>query len=410
MSESDDIFADNSSDGTDYLSSSSHQEPQESILIEETETETEDEEDEEEKAIRERMKKRQSRRMSFHPRQTSSDMSSSESEHEEGTEVSIASDGDTSEEERLNESRALSPATRLSISGIPPPDLNETDDDDDEIIVGRKIKRNVLLSDDEGEDVGQNNDSFDDSLPLRSFDAEGSAHNGSTNHKDRRESPGKDRLSRDVRMSIETKLSSTVLEPNTEDGVSRSESDASSIAILEKSDEILSLSSDDDKPAKIKPLVQPTIKSALEKQRVSQKFYEGKVRELADLQKKHEKMGNLFKMNINLPDKGVGLKKATENLEKEISHLKKEIAGMEVHDMRGIRDEIQKSFESSIDASGRIVLGSANTSTASNNASVQSIGGDKKSNVNDQIVNISWDDIKKTKPIRFNQSTRESRA
>ncbi|KXJ73840.1 hypothetical protein RP20_CCG014912 [Aedes albopictus] len=406
MSECDDIFADNSSEGTDYMSSSSRQDPQESILIEETDTEVDDEEDEEEKAIRERIKKRQSRRMSFHPRQTSSDVSSDENEDNEEGEVTIASDGDTSEEERLNESRALSPATRLSLSGIRPPDLNEDDDDgdddDDEVVVGRKNKRNVLISDDEDEVVQEKGDSFDDSLPLRSFNAEGSSASpklSSTgySHDGHEESVSKGRLSRDVRMSIETKLSSTALEPRTEEGANRSDSDPSSLVIMEKSsEEVLSLSSDDEKPVKIKPLVQPTIKAALAKQRVSQKFYDSKVRELADLQKKHEKMGNLSKLNINLPDKGVGLQKAKQNLEKEIANMKGELASMEVHDSRGIRDEIQKSFESSVDASGRIVLDSANSSVASNNGSMQSAGNDRKSNNNNnQVVNISWDDIQK---------------
>lgn len=109
--------------------------------------------------------------MSFHPRQTSSDVrSSSKSEDntlEKGGEESIACDGDTSEEEPRNENRALPPATRLGISGSRPPDLNEGDDDnDDEIVAGRKMERSVLISDNVDDKVIEpKGNSFDDTLP-----------------------------------------------------------------------------------------------------------------------------------------------------------------------------------------------------------------------------------------------------
>lgn len=64
--------------------------------------------------------------------------------------VSFASDGDTNEEDRRDESWALSPANRLGLSGIAPPDLNEDDDehDDDEdvVLVGHYFKERTILS------------------------------------------------------------------------------------------------------------------------------------------------------------------------------------------------------------------------------------------------------------------------
>ncbi|XP_021709241.1 uncharacterized protein LOC110679268 isoform X2 [Aedes aegypti] len=63
---------------------------------------------------------------------------------------SITGDGDTNEEEKRDESRALSPAIRLSLSGIAPPDLNENDDeqDDDEdvILMGHYFKNWTIFS------------------------------------------------------------------------------------------------------------------------------------------------------------------------------------------------------------------------------------------------------------------------
>lgn len=333
------------------------------------------------------MKKRQSRRMSFHPKRTSSDVSSSESEDEEkpvlnrkAGEVSIASDDETSEEERIAETRALSPSTRMSISGVRPGDLDDDNDDDDddgdEIVMKRKVKRNILISSDEEDEDRDDHeaskakgDSFEDSLPLRSFNAESSVNQGSISPKlsstviseDTRNDSVGGRLSHSVRMSIENKLSSTAVVPVASN---LSGSDSSSILVQEKSEEILSVSSDDEQPAKSKPLVQPTIKSVMTKQIVSQKFYDSKVRELADVQEKLEKLARLTKLGKGLPDKGAGLKKSAGKLENEIAKLKLEVAKMEVHDLKGIRDEIQKSFESSIDASGRIVIDSANNSVA----------------------------------------------
>lgn len=64
--------------------------------------------------------------------------------------VSIASEGDTNEEERKDESRALSPANRLSLSGIAPKDLNEDDDEHDDyedvVLVGNYLKKWTILS------------------------------------------------------------------------------------------------------------------------------------------------------------------------------------------------------------------------------------------------------------------------
>ncbi|XP_055533657.1 transcription termination factor 2 [Wyeomyia smithii] len=462
MSEADDIFAENSS-GDVYLSSGSFEAPQESIVIEETETEEEwEEEDSASRQARERIKKRQSRRMSFHPVRNNS---SSESEADEiemkrsrsEREVTVSLDS-TSEEELAVESRALSPATRLSISGVRPDDLSS---DEDEIIMKKSNRPRVLMIDDEDSDDGEGDDeegnheegndesnrsepveasmardnvhdSFDDSLPLHSYNAEsGKRDSISTklsstavsedteesqeNAIDKRSSTSiqksidnklsistklssttvseeteefheNARLSSSIRQSIGNKLSSTVMEENKENISYQDRSSSPSIVEIHKSNSILLLSSDDevssnvDKPA----LVQPTIKSMFTKKQVSQSFYDSKMRSLGDKKATLVKMEKLTKVKDDLPDKGVALIKRMFALKHEIHSLSKEIDQMVVNESNNVRTEIQKSFESSIDTSGQILVDSRNTSVASNDSAVQ------------PVTNYSWQDIAKT--------------
>ncbi|XP_053689376.1 transcription termination factor 2 [Sabethes cyaneus] len=413
MSEADDIFAENSS-GDVYLSSESLDAPQESIVIEETETEEEwEEEDSETRQARERIKKRQSRRMSFHPKHSSSSSDSDDDEDEEIKryrklgQVSIASDDSTSGEELAVESRALSPATRLSISGIRPDDLSS---DEDEIIVAKKpARRNVLMSDDEDEPesaesedelVAKDNehDSFDDSLPMHSYNAESNKRDSiSTKLSSTAVSEDTDeihersvgkRLSSSIRQSIGTKLSSTVAEEKEEvseyQDRSNSPSNSPSLVEIQKSNEVLLVSSDDEDNAKVdKPaLLQPTIKSIFTTKQVSQSFYDSKMRKLADMKATLVSMEKLTRVSNDLPDKGVALFKRMNALKQEINTLKKEIDRMKVNESTSIRSEIQKSFESSIDTS-------RNNSLASSDASVQPISDHSKTS------NISWQDIAK---------------
>uniref|UniRef100_A0A1Q3EX87 Transcription termination factor 2 n=1 Tax=Culex tarsalis TaxID=7177 RepID=A0A1Q3EX87_CULTA len=436
MSDSEDIFVGNTSDEEEYASvNSSIQEP-ESIIIEETDDEEHvEEEEEEEKLLRERLKKRQSRRMSFHPKRSSSS-SSSESEVEAvaadessdeyevvvkpgPVKVSVkvhsdASGSETDDEERSMDARALSPRTRMSISGIRPEDMSS--DEDDEIIVQRKKKgRNVLISDDEeDEKEGEKEDSFDESLPMRSFDAEGNRRESISSKlsstavsDDVKETSRRDsistklsstavseeelkeelgnlsiegRLSSSVRQSIGNKLSSTALNSSSEQHKSDPKSDdTSSIALIEKTEEVVTLSSDDERPNKPdKPaLVQPTIRAAFAKQQVSQSFYDSRQRKLADTQQSLATMEKLMLAKNSLPDKGVNLMRRIVKAKEEIAGLAKELNGLEVQESKSLRNDIRQSFEST------------NNSLASANASVKSVKDE------DKVINISWDDIKK---------------
>lgn len=313
--------------------------------------------------------------MSFHPKRSSSSSESEENDDEAKKrysklgEVSIASDDSTSAEELAVENRALSPATRLSISGIRPDDLSS---DEDEIIVGKKATRNVLISDDEDEEaeseeelVAKDNehDSFDESLPMHSYNAESGKRDSistklsstavSEETDDLHEKSMGKRLSSSIRQSIGTKLSSTVVEENGETSEYQDRSHSPSIVEVQKSNEILLLSSDDEDNAKVdKPaLIQPTIKSIFPAKQVSQSFYDSKMRKLADMKATLVSMEKLTRVRNDLPDKGVALMKRMNALKQEITTLNKEIDQMEVNESNNIRNEIQKSFESSIDSS-----------------------------------------------------------
>ncbi|XP_055621478.1 transcription termination factor 2 [Toxorhynchites rutilus septentrionalis] len=403
MSDGEDIFAYNSSADSEYLSASNAQDPQESIVIEESDPEDDSEEDSEARLVIERMKKRQSRRMSFHPKRSSSSERESDDEpkRNETGEVSIASDDSTSDEERDVESRAFSPVTRMSITGLRATDIT-SDEDEEEVVVKKKSnKRNILLSDDESEEESEardeKRDSFEDSLPLNSYNAESS--------RDKRDSIStklsstaisediqnnladlsiNNRLSNSVRESIGNKLSSTAVDESGEqkDG----SGDSSSVALLEKTEEILSVSSDDEKPTK--PMVQPTIRAAFAKQLVSQSFYDDRLRKLSDLKTTLVSIEKLTKTMKALPDKGAGLMRKMKSLKQEIEDLSNEVNKMEVNGSQGVRSEIRKSFESSVDTSGHILTETKNNSLASTNTSVKSVAEDK-------IINISWDDIQK---------------
>ncbi|XP_055613761.1 transcription termination factor 2 [Uranotaenia lowii] len=423
MSDSEDIFAENSDNSLDYV-------PDESIpsignvSISETDEEQEDEQDSADREMIERMKKRQSRRMSFHPKRESSSSSSEGSD----VEVSLASDGDTTDDERFTDGRALSPSTRMSITGIRPEDLSSEDeevqgvDDDDDVVVVKKKPTRRIISDDESEeesseksfkssvnevhkaqstaesiaeddDRAEDHDSFDDSLPMKSFNPESETKRESISNKLSSTANSDDikeqnadisaigRLSTSIRQSIGEKLSSTVVEDKDE-----------SIEFVDKPDEILLLSSDDDDDNKTaepeiapikkkKPLVQPTIKSALinAKTTVSQSVYSDKTSKLSNLKSSLSTLESLLLIKSKLPDKGVHLSKKMEALKSEIGSLEKEISLLEVSSSSGIRDQIQKSFETSLDS----VNTTKNSSTIS------------ETNKKPEVINISWDDIKK---------------
>lgn len=319
--------------------------------------------------------------MSFHPKRSSSSESDSDEEPERSKtqEVSIASDDSTSEEERDVESRAFSPVTRMSINGLKTTDL--TSDEEQDILIVRKTKKtNVLLSDDEsddeaepGENVEEKNDSFDESLPLHPYNAEASRDKrdsistklSSTAVSEEIQSNLADlsvsnRLSTSVRESIGNKLSSTAVDDLQEQrDVS---GDSSSVALLEKTEEILSVSSDEEKV--VKPKVQPTIKAAFAKQLVSQSFYDDRLRKLSDLRTTLVSIEKLSKTMKALPDKGVGLMKRMNSLKQEIQDLTNEVNKMEVNDSKGVRNDIRKSFESSVDTSGHALTETRNSSLA----------------------------------------------
>lgn len=417
MSDTEDIFVDES------FNESAHDSPgsNEYFSVEETGSE-EDEEDQEERQVRERMKKRQSLRMSLHPTHESSSESesesSSESENEqggeEGLEISNASDENTSDEDEV---RPFSPITRMSITGVKPDDLEDSSDEGDSFIVLRKVKRNVLSSDTESEDEEpkkraslpkkaregslsatpvrekDNHDSFNDSLSLHDYNPEGdkqdsiSAKLSSTviNEESKPDNFGelgdsRQRLSIQLRESLGTKFSSTMVD---------SPKLTECVAVRSPSPAIELISSSDDEKEN-KPLVQPTIKSALVKQQVSQSHYDSKMRKLSDLRTRLEKLTALTKTAQCLPDKGEGLYRAISEVKKEIAARSSEVGLMDVHEAKDIRNEIQKSFESSIN-SDRILV----DSNVSTNASVQLTDANPAPK-NNQVINISWDDIKKS--------------
>lgn len=164
------------------------------------------------------MKKRQSKRMSMHPRQVENE-TSDDSELVDRDQANDGSDqdGDLSSEEEDEEEverRAFSPMTRMSIHGVAAAgttsdDDNDDNDDDsggdgdseDEIITtARKSRKKIIISDDENDDEATNgNESFDPSLS-----------NGAASHVVKGENRSSTSQQDDEQQSFSTKLSSTL--------------------------------------------------------------------------------------------------------------------------------------------------------------------------------------------------------
>uniref|UniRef100_A0A182J602 Transcription termination factor 2 n=1 Tax=Anopheles atroparvus TaxID=41427 RepID=A0A182J602_ANOAO len=458
----------------------------ESIMIDETDSEMEvdaqsvnesssPEESEEESMVR-RLKKRQSMRMSLHPRQEEGESSEDEvveqrqnSRSNDSAQESVLTDDDDDEAERQLESRAYSPSTRMSIHGVRAVVSSEQESDDDVAIGPVRGRKKVIISDDEqDEDDGDETDreesrdkqpsekgsSFDESLPLRSFDAEGAAVNGktrdgsltagsasergslvpvgareeddsistklsSTLKTDEERSvtgengdvrPPEDlsfvgRHSVSVRASIGEKLSSTLI--GNDDGAENEDCSAkdesSSIRLIEKTTEILSVSSGDDdvtfqgesKPTVQQPvvprrstqnLVQPTITAFVRAggvERVSQSEYDAKVRRMADLKSQLVILEGAMRNSAKLPDKGAGLVRRLADIKSQIFELSKEIEVTRATPRKNIKQTIRRSFDQSVQSL-----------EGSRNASANSSSGQH---------HISWDQLKKAtddiKPI-----------
>uniref|UniRef100_A0A182RKF7 Transcription termination factor 2 n=1 Tax=Anopheles funestus TaxID=62324 RepID=A0A182RKF7_ANOFN len=407
------------------------------------------------------MKKRQSKRMSLHPRHAE-DNPSDESEQEDqdqtndGTFRDDEPSSDEEEGEDEVERRAFSPMTRMSIHGIAAAGTSDDEDpsgdertggasdSEDEIITtARKSRKKIIVSDDEDDDGGRNRkNSFDTSLPMHSYDAEGAPPNvgkgnnlsaslqldddehdtistklsstlkseeGSHAHRDERNQPRGElsytggRHSISMHASIGEKLSSTHIAAEDDVKTKRSESeqsennDSSSVRLIEKSQEILSLSSEDEDEVKfqgvsqpnvrpgVKPvpqnLVQPTITAFVRdqpKQRVSQSEYDAKVRRMADLKSQLVLIEGVMKNSVKLPDKGAGLVRRLAEIKSQIFEISKDIEMTRATPSKGIKKTIQQTFDQS-----------RRSAESSRDASANSSAGQRGEY-------ISWDAIKKT--------------
>ncbi|XP_052869733.1 transcription termination factor 2 [Anopheles cruzii] len=198
-----DVLVEQSADEESYSSNNqssriSQYQNGESITIDETDSDGESDvvvssrADSEDESLIIRLKKRQSKRMSMHPRQAESDDDSDRARQStQSNDPELTEDGDDEEDKEV-EYRAYSPATRRSIYGVRSTSTEEESDsngngsesDDGEIIAVRRSTRKMLvISDDEDEEedkpteVPRNNSrkgqsSFECSLTMHSFDAE----------------------------------------------------------------------------------------------------------------------------------------------------------------------------------------------------------------------------------------------
>uniref|UniRef100_A0A182JQY3 Transcription termination factor 2 n=1 Tax=Anopheles christyi TaxID=43041 RepID=A0A182JQY3_9DIPT len=389
----------------------------------------------EEESIVRQMKKRQSVRMSLHPRQAeseSSDESGVEEKHYKGNDAPARENARTSDDEDDEEDverRAFSPVTRMSIHGVTAAgtseEENSTDEDtpseegedggsasEEEIIVGpRKQRKQLIISDDEEEDRkrGRNNLSVNAegtprpnpkrrnlsaTLPLEEEQQESiNTKLSSTMNSDEEESSSEQvdeleqsrgevsfnagRNSISMRASIGEKLSSTHIGDEQVDGESAKENvenqstatdESSSVHVIEKTQEILTVSSDDEDvtyveekrssmaPPSVKNgsqnLVQPTITSfvrsqppQLQGQRVSQSEYDAKVRRMAELKSQLVLIENVMRNSAKLPDKGAGLVRRLADIKGQIFQLAKEIEVTRATPSKGIKKTIQRTFD-----------------------------------------------------------------
>uniref|UniRef100_A0A182MMQ1 Transcription termination factor 2 n=1 Tax=Anopheles culicifacies TaxID=139723 RepID=A0A182MMQ1_9DIPT len=398
------------------------------------------------------MKKRQSKRMSLHPKlaenETSDESGLVENRTNGGSDQDDELNTDEEEGEEEVERRAFSPMTRMSIhGGVATGTSDDSDssgdertgadnDSEDEIIASvRKPRKKIIISDDENEDENTNgNDSFSASLTKGAPPLDENADNLSISQQtdeqesittklsstlksdegshvtndERNQSPGEisfngGRHSISMRASIGEKLSSTHIgEENnvpttTSDNEHQHSADNdSSVKLIEKSQEILSVSSDDDvtfqgtvqsnPPSSAKPpsqtLVQPTITSFVrgqQGQRVSQSEYDAKVRRMADLKSQLVLIESVMKNSAKLPDKGAGLVRRLAEIKSQIFELSKEIEMTRATPSKGIKKTIQHTF-------GQTRRSVENSRDASANSSAGGQRGEY----------ISWDTIKKT--------------
>uniref|UniRef100_A0A499FUU0 Transcription termination factor 2 n=1 Tax=Anopheles farauti TaxID=69004 RepID=A0A499FUU0_9DIPT len=401
----------------------------ESIVIGETDSEAEAGTEEnasaqssgvmtEEESMVRQLKKRQSMRMSLHPRQADSE---SEEENERDRDTVRMDDGESDEEV---ERQAFTPLNRRSILGAASSESSDeearADDDsssEDEIIIApRKIRKKIVISDDEEQDTNSSgappqNGSFDASLPLRSFNAEevkpvdGSVDRDTINTKlsstlksmegedeeEREEHQAVDltqgelsfaagRNSISMRASLADKLSSTHIgqvvpeadvDPlavsNAKSNSSTTNSDSSSVRLIEKSAEILSVSSSDDEdvtfqgemqtparkpsslPSSQQNLVQPTITAFVRThtERVSQSEYDAKVYKMADLKSQLVLLESMLKNGAKLPDKGAALVRRLADVKAQIFELAKVIEMTRATPSKGAKNVIRENFDRS---------------------------------------------------------------
>uniref|UniRef100_A0A182SCT4 Transcription termination factor 2 n=1 Tax=Anopheles maculatus TaxID=74869 RepID=A0A182SCT4_9DIPT len=412
------------------------------------------------------MKKRQSKRMSLHPKAAETE-SSDEGEPEEldsTNQVDLTLEDDDDEEEEEVERRAYSPVTRMSIHGVA---VTESSDDDATDVEDERRERDeetdsedenvgmpahVIISDDESVTIDKKeHESFDASLPMRSYNAEEerpvieneksnlssslqryddqdsiSTKLSSTIKSHEASSPGQndeqrnrsriDELSfqADGRQSIGEKLSSThigeeiVVIADGKDAEQLHSSDAS-LKLIEKTEEILTVSSGDEdeevsflgvvQPARpssgvkhpLQPnLVQPTITSFVRGsvgqqpgQRVSQSEYDAKVRRMADLKSQLVLIEGVMKNSAKLPDKGAGLVRRLAEIKGQIFEVSKDIEMTRATPSKGIKRTIQQNF----DLPHRTSVEHSRDTSADSSAGG---GGGQRGEF------ISWDTIKKT--------------
>ncbi|XP_058054690.1 transcription termination factor 2 [Anopheles bellator] len=445
----------------------------ESIMIEETDSDAESDTaassrhvDSEDESLVIRLKNRQSKRMSMHPRQAESD-DDSETELVRNrarqsalsNDPELTEDGDDEEEKEV-EYRAYSPATRRSIYGVRSASTEEESDSngkgsesEDEIVaVRRNTRKKLVISDDEDEDKptevppnhGASSDkgqsSFDGSLTMHSFDAENdpepaklsstvndpaetdrSVSAADTNNSRqslshrfaddsissklsstvnsekafRPQGTPADRHSISIRASIGQKLSSTHVkdvQPTQEPTDDAADESSCSVEFIEKSDEILCVSSGDEgPPVKLVDAPQPVRKSvpqsmvqptlpAFVRERVSQSEYDAKIRRMADLKSQLVLGEGVLRNAAKLPDGGASLMRRLGDIKQQIFALSKEIEVTRPTPKKGIKQAIRQQFEQSVQS----VEQSRNTNANG------SAGGESTAQ-----THISWDAIKK---------------
>ncbi|XP_053680813.1 transcription termination factor 2 [Anopheles nili] len=226
-------------------------------------------------------------------------------------------------------------------------------------------------------------------------------------------SPAESRHSISLRASIGEKLSSTQIRPldveeveerqlDVEKSPQKSRDESSSVELVEKSAEILSVSSDEEvipsarsrsqipslepPAAKTAPqvLVQPTITAFVRRsghggvpERVSQSEYDANIRRMADLKSQLVLIEGVMKNRAKLPDQGAGLVRRLAEVKSQIFELSKNIDMTRATPSKGIKNAIRKNFDQPLQS-----LDNSRNSSANSSA-----GGPRE--------HVSWDTIKK---------------